>query len=251
MASLRGKVIAVTGAATGIGRATARLLASRGATLSLCDTNADQLKKTVESFEGGVGNHMTTTVDVSKSEQVNSWITSSVKKLGKLDGAANIAGIGPRTKSIRELTDKDWELVNSVNVAGVFYCLRAQLAQMNRGGAIVNCASVAGLSAGAGSTEYTASKHAVVGISRQAALEEGENGIRINAIAPGAVDTPLVAEIARTVGVVKEKFEGKRGVQNRFADPSELATVIAFMLSDEAKFVTGATWKVDGGWSIQ
>jgi NAD(P)-dependent dehydrogenase (short-subunit alcohol dehydrogenase family) len=249
MASLRGKVIAITGAATGIGRATARLLASRGATLSLCDVNAADLKKTVDSLEGNSSNYLTTGVDVSKSDQVDSWIAATVKKFGKLDGAANIAGIGPRSKELRNITNEDWKVVQGVNVEGVFYCLRAQLPSMNRGGAIVNCASVAGLGGGAGSTEYTASKHAVVGITKTAAREEGKNDIRINAVAPGAVDTPLVAEIENRVGLKKENFDQNSAIQKRFADPSEIATVIAFLLSEEAKFVTGSVWTADGGWS--
>ncbi|KAF2436843.1 oxidoreductase [Tothia fuscella] len=247
MASLKGKVIAITGAATGIGRATARILASRGATLSLCDINADQLQRTAESFQESSKNHLTTRVDVSKSDQVNSWIAATVDKFGKLDGAANIAGIGPRIKRLRELTDADYSLVNGVNATGVFYCLRAQLPRMNAGGSIVNCASVAGLGGSAGSAEYTASKHAVVGLTKVAAWEEKD--IRVNAVAPGAVDTPLVGEMENRLGVKKEKFELKGAIQNRFADPDEIASVICFLLGEEAKFVTGAVWAVDGGWT--
>lgn len=249
MASLRGKVIAITGAASGIGRATARLLASRGAQLSLCDINASELQKTMESLDDNKGSHLASQVDVSDSKQVNSWINSTVKQMGKLDGAANIAGIGASAKRIQDISDADWELVNSVNATGVFYALRAQLPQMNRGGAIVNCASVAGLSGAASTADYTASKHAVVGVTKTAAREYGENGVRVNAVTPGAVDTPLVKAMEEKLGIKKEDMPIDRAVQGRFADPSELAGVIAFLLSEDTKFVTGSIWTVDGGWT--
>ncbi|KIW07519.1 uncharacterized protein PV09_01482 [Verruconis gallopava] len=249
MAAFRGKVIAVTGAATGIGRATARLLARRGATLSLCDINKSQLQQTVESFGGRPDDHMVTEVDVSKSNQVNSWIRSTVERFGKLDGAANIAGVGPRIKELRDLTDADWNLVQSVNAAGVFYSMRAQLPHMKQDSSIVNCASVAGLGGSAGSAEYTASKHAVVGITKVAAREEGKNGIRVNAVAPGAIDTPLVKEMEKKFNLPKEEFPLKGAIQERFADPEECAEVILFLLSEKTKFVTGSIWTVDGGWT--
>ena len=132
-----GKVIAITGGASGIGLATARLLASRGAILSLCDINASNLASALTSLQGS--KHMATVVDVGKSSEVNTWIDRTIENLGQLDGAANIAGIGPRMKGIRDITDEDFDLVSKINVNGVFYALRAELKNMNNGGAIVSC----------------------------------------------------------------------------------------------------------------
>jgi len=244
MSAVQGKVIAITGAASGIALAVSRLLASRGAILSLADLNQSGLDATLSSLEGK--GHITTVVDVRKSSEVNAWIEKTVKELGKLDGGCNLAGVHTgKGATLANETDEHWDFIMDVNAKGVFYCMRAQLNAMSDGGSIVNAASVAGIRGLANSSLYVASKHAVVGMTRSAARENGSRNIRINAIAPGVIDTPMVQKIEEGMG---HEMQTKQQALDRKAKPEEMAAVIAFLLGDEASFVTGSIWSADGGW---
>ena len=182
-----GKVIAITGAASGIGLALAELLALRGAKVSLADVQEKLLQEAAARLEKAGGQVLATVVNVADSQQVNDWIQKTVDKWGNLDGAANLAGVIPKTINIdrvEELKDTDWAFVMSINLTGVMYCMRAQIPNMNVKGSIVNAASVAGMMGFAKNAAYTASKHAVIGLSRSAAKEVGDRGMRVNCIAP-------------------------------------------------------------------
>jgi NAD(P)-dependent dehydrogenase (short-subunit alcohol dehydrogenase family) len=185
--NFQGKVVTVTGGASGIGRATAVLLASRGANVSLCDVQKKQLDAVVEEIQQAGGTVIGVQVDVRDRAAVESWIRTTVETFGKIDGVANIAGVTGKdlgTADIANINDDDWDFVFDVNVKGIVHCLRAQVPNMNDGGSIVNVSSLSGVLGFPRHYAYNASKHAVMGITKCAAKELAPRKIRVNTVAP-------------------------------------------------------------------
>ncbi|KAB5550803.1 3-alpha--hydroxysteroid dehydrogenase [Coniochaeta sp. 2T2.1] len=247
-----GKVVVITGAASGIGRETAKLLASTGARLSLADFQEAALKEVVSEISLQYGEDTVThaLVDVRDRASVESWIAATVKTFGApIDGVANLAGVIGKEINVApiwEVSDEDWEFVVGINLKGVFNCLRAAIPHMRDGGSIVNAASIAGLIGFRKNAAYVASKHGVAGLTRSAAKDLGSRNIRINAICPGAIDTPMLRKSSNT-------GEG-HGVGydyvalNRPGRADELPPLIAFLLSDGSSYMTGTMQSIDGGW---
>lgn len=184
---MKDKVIAITGGASGIGLATAKLLSSRGAHLALADIQLDALDNAASAIRSSGGKVITHVTDVRNPEQVNAFLDHAIKEYGRLDGAANLAGVigaSAYLRSTAEFESEEWDFVMGVNATGVFNCVRKEMQVMVDGGSIVNAASVLGLRGIAKSPAYTASKHAVVGLTKCAAMDGGAKKIRVNAVAP-------------------------------------------------------------------
>jgi NAD(P)-dependent dehydrogenase (short-subunit alcohol dehydrogenase family) len=231
---LAGKVALVTGGASGIGAATAELLADRGAEVVVAD------------LSGGEGVHA---LDVTDEGAVDRLVAGVVDTHGRLDLAANVAGTSGTYANVVDTSTEDWARTLRVNLDGVFFCLRAELRAMRAGGdggAVVNVSSGAGLMGVPGMGAYAASKHAVIGITRSAALEVAREGIRVNAVCPGSVRTPMLRGF---VGGDEEALEkmGRQSPIGRIAEPVEIAEAIVWLLSDAARYVTGDVIRTDGG----
>jgi NAD(P)-dependent dehydrogenase (short-subunit alcohol dehydrogenase family) len=249
---LEGKAVLVTGAGSGIGRASALTLAREGARLVVNDLSAEAGQETVHQIEAAGGAAAFVQADVSQAAEVQRLIARGVEICGRLDGAFNNAGIGSSGRRLHEESEAAWDRMIAVNLKGVWLCLRAEIGQMLRqgGGAIVNTASVAGLIGLRGSSAYVAAKHGVVGLTRTAALECAQENIRVNAVCPGLVRTPLVAEvIARNPG--REAMLLAQEPIGRYAEPAEIGEAVTWLLSDAASFVTGHAMAVDGAWLAQ
>jgi NAD(P)-dependent dehydrogenase (short-subunit alcohol dehydrogenase family) len=255
--ALDGKVALVTGAGSGIGRATAIKLATGGAKVTVADVNEDGGRETVDSIEQAGGDAMFVRTDVANSADVQALIRATVETYGRLDCAVNNAGISGtsgdgRRYGTHEYPEELWARILSINLTGLFLCLKHEIAQMlaqGTGGAIVNLASIAGLVGGFGSA-YVASKHGVVGVTRNTALEYARSGIRINAVCPGAVETAMTAAAFSAIPGLEERWRETEPV-GRFAAPREIAEAITWLCSDAASFVTGVALPVDGGWTAQ
>ncbi|KAG9233996.1 hypothetical protein BJ875DRAFT_462775 [Amylocarpus encephaloides] len=246
--SLQGKIIALTGGASGIGLATAKLVSSRGATVSIADWDTAALASAESFFSERKVQFSTTKLDVTERAAVDAWIEGVVKEFGRLDGAVNSAGVIGKAHGITPLTeldDDEWHRIIGVNLSGLMYSLRAELREISEGGSIVNLSSVQGVMGFPGSAAYTATKHGVVGLTRAAAKENGERNIRINALAPGSIITPLLLKAQQ-----QNQDEGKNNPSalKREGTAEEMANIIVFLLGPESSYVTGSIYGADGGW---
>jgi len=247
--SLKGKVIAITGGASGIGLATALLIASRGATVCIADIAPSSLSEAETHLKTHNNPYLVTQVDVTKRAEVDGWIDSIVEKFGQLDGAANCAGVIGKHHGIRpvaELEDEEWDKIIAVNLTGLMYSLRAELRKIADFGSIVNIASIQGVMGFAGSGAYSATKHGVIGLTRCAAKEVGNREIRVNAVAPGAIVTPLL-KVAEEINPNEARKADTTAIK-RQGKAEEIAAIIAFLLGAESSFVTGSVYGGDGGW---
>ena len=251
--SLDNKVILVTGGASGIGQATVHRLARDGAHVIVADVQMDLATTVVAEVKSAGGSAEVCELDVAAEGAAAAAVSSIVSAHGRLDCAFNNAGIvGPTTKLL-EIEPAEWARVMSVNLTGVFSCVQAEIAQMvqqESGGSIVNASSICGLVALPQATSYNAAKHGVIGLTKSAALEYGPDNIRVNAVCPGFIDTPMLAQGA---GAVPEVLAGVVATLpiRRVADASEVADVVAWLLSPQSSYVTGLAMPIDGGWVVQ
>jgi len=252
---MKNKVIIITGAAMGLGHAAAKELASKGANLMLVDYNEKSLldAKTEISKEFPNVKIVTVLADVSNEEAVKNYVDETVKTFGRIDGLYNNAGIEGKQASITEYDVNIFKKVIDINLMGVYYGMRyvIPVMQKQKFGRIVNVASVGGIRGVLNQVPYVASKHAVSGMTKNAALEYGSDGILTNAIAPGAILTPMVAEAFKQVDPENPKAAeaeyAKRNPTKRLGQPHEVAKVVAFLLSEENGYVSGQTIAIDGG----
>ena len=251
--NLEGKSALVTGGASGIGRATALAFAREGARVAVADIMQDAAQRTVTEIEAIGGQALAIACDVTDDDAVKAMIAATVDAFGGLDCAFNNAGIAPYQvnaggQKIADVAPEAWRRLIDVNLTGVWLCLRHEVAQMRAqgsGGVIINTASILGLVGSATSSAYVAAKHGVVGLTKVAAADHAEDNIRVNAVCPGYIETPMTEETMRRRG-------GRilaRVPMARMGKAGEIAEAVVWLCSPKASFVTGVSWAVDGGYT--
>lgn len=247
---MENKVVLVTGAATGIGRDTAIAFTRKGARVVISDIKNEELKKTAELIEKEGGEVLTVKADISKEDEVRNLIQKTTEKFGRLDIACNNAGIGGESAFTGDYSIEGWDKVLNINLRGQFICMKYEIEAMikNGTGSIVNISSILGHVGFAEAPAYVASKHGLLGLTKTAAIEYASQGIRINAVSPGFIETPMLEDAGITTDEEVKQHLISLHPAGRLGKPREVADAIVWLASDEASFVTGHSLLVDGGY---
>jgi NAD(P)-dependent dehydrogenase (short-subunit alcohol dehydrogenase family) len=249
---LDGKVALITGASSGIGRATAKIFAREGALLVLADVVEAGGNETLKMVQDAGAKAIFIKADVAKANDVDAAVAKAVETFGQLDCAFNNAGIGGAGKLTHEYSEEEWNRVIAVNLTGVWLCMRAEIAQMLKQGhgAIVNTSSIMGLTGAIRVPAYTAAKHGVAGLTKAAALEYARHGIRINAVCPAPIYTPMLMGAFERRPDMEARYARSEPMK-RLGQPEEVGEAVAWLCSDRASYVTGHPLPVDGGYMAQ
>jgi Dehydrogenases with different specificities (related to short-chain alcohol dehydrogenases) len=242
------KVVFITGAASGIGRAAAFAFAAEGARIAILDRSVDALDEVKASIENAGAKIVAIHGDVSAPDQIEAAVRQVVNQFGRLDVAFNNAGVENKAAPVHEIDLAEWDRIIGINLRGLFVCMKHELTQMVKqgGGVIVNTSSGAGIRGVAGGAAYAASKHAIIGLTRSAALDYAKQNIRVNAVLPGNIETPMMDRF--TGGDIQKAIDLEP--VGRLGRPEEIAEAVLWMASDLGGFVTGAATVIDGGWSL-
>jgi NAD(P)-dependent dehydrogenase (short-subunit alcohol dehydrogenase family) len=246
---LDGKVALITGAGSGIGQATSRIFAREGAKLVLADVVEEGGNRTLKMVQDLGAEAIFVTCDVSKWSDVEGTVNKAVQAYGRIDCAFNNAGIEGKGGNTHECTQENWDRVLAIDLTGVWLCMKAEIAQMllqGGNGSIVNTSSGAGLAGVRGMPAYVAAKHGVAGLTRAAALEYGKQNIRINAVCPGPIRTPMMGRLLQNRPDAEQRFARSEPLK-RLGEPEEIGEAVAWLCSDRASYVTGLPMPVDGG----
>ncbi|MCS6847882.1 MAG: SDR family oxidoreductase [Anaerolineae bacterium] len=246
-----GKTAFVTGGASGIGRATALAFARAGASVVVADVSEQGAQETARLIEEIGGQALAVRCDVTRAEDVKAALDKTIETFGRLDAAFNNAGIEHRPMAAADISETDWDRITSVNLRGVFLCMKYEIPLMLKqgGGAIVNTSSGAGIKGFRGGAAYVASKHGVIGLTRSAALDYAAQNIRINAVCPGIIGTPMIERLIGSADAVREHLIAQEPV-GRMGRPEEIANAVLWLCSDAASFVIGHAMVIDGGQTV-
>ncbi|KJH69917.1 SDR family oxidoreductase [Aliterella atlantica] len=246
----KGKVAFVTGAGSGIGRATALTFANAGASVAVADISEESNRETAQLIEEQGGRVVAVKCDVTKAEEVKMALDRTIKEFGRLDFAFNNAGIEQRNAAVADFEEEEWERIVDINLRGIFLCMKYEIPLLLKqgGGAIANTSSGAGVIGIKGGAAYTAAKHGVIGLTKSAALDYAAQNIRVNAVAPGYIDTSMMERFTGGTAQGREQVIAQEPI-GRMGQPEEIADAVVWLCSDAAAFVVGHAF-IDGGQTV-